>query len=62
MSQTKDTSTRQTQETQDPYLKRLVFLQELAAAVSNRWKIRGRLSGLEPAVKELLAEIKKPVP
>jgi hypothetical protein len=44
---------------QDPFRKRLFYLQDLARAASKRWKIRGRLSGLELAFKELRTEILK---
>jgi Mor family transcriptional regulator len=44
---------------QDPLRKRLLFLQDLALAVSKRWKTRGRLSRLDSAFKELLTEILK---
>jgi NTP pyrophosphatase (non-canonical NTP hydrolase) len=61
MSQTKDTSTGRIEKTeQDPRLKKLRHIEELAEMVHARWRRSGSLSRIESAVKELLAEIKKP--
>jgi hypothetical protein len=45
----------------DAFKRKIARLQELGAAVEDRWKRYGALGPCAPALRELLTELKKPV-